>query len=39
MKLQLLVPALATLPLGTFVGQSPRTHRLEATPATISYGY
>jgi hypothetical protein len=39
MKLQLLVPVLATLALGTFPGKSPRTHRLEATPATISYGY
>ena len=39
MKRQFLVPVLATLAFGTFSAQSPRTHRLEATPATISYGY
>jgi hypothetical protein len=39
MKLQVLVPVLTTLAIGTFSAQSPRTHRLEATPATISYGY
>jgi acetamidase/formamidase len=39
MKLQFLVPVLATLAIGTFSAQAPRTHRLEATPATISYGY
>jgi acetamidase/formamidase len=39
MKLQFLVSVLATLAIGTFSAQSPRTHRLEATPATISYGY
>ena len=39
MKLQLLVPVLAAFAIGTLSAQSPRTHRLEATPATISYGY
>ena len=39
MKLRFLVPVLTTLAIGTFFAQSPRTHRLEATPATISYGY
>src|SRR5687768_554634 len=39
MKLQFVVPVLATLAVGTFSAQSPRTHRLEATPATVSYGY
>ena len=39
MELQLLVPVLTALAIGTFSAQSPRTHRLEATPATISYGY
>ena len=39
MKLQFLVPVLATLTIGTFSAQSPRTHRLEATPATVAYGY
>src|SRR5687767_6145751 len=37
MKLQVFV--LATLALAASPAQSPRTHRLEATPATISYGY
>ena len=36
---RLLVPVLATLAIGTSSAQSPRTHRLEATPATVSYGY
>ena len=32
--------ALAVLAAGVLTGaQKPRTHRLEATPATISYGY
>ena len=37
MKLQVFV--LTTLAIGAFSAQSARTHRLEATPATISYGY
>ena len=39
MKLQYLVPVLAACAIGTFSAQAPRTHRLEATPATIAYGY
>src|SRR6188768_1626142 len=39
MRLQFFVLVLSTLAIGTFSAQSPRTHRLEATPATISYGY
>jgi acetamidase/formamidase len=30
---------LATLGVGSLLAQTPRTHRLEATPATIAYGY
>ena len=39
MKLQVLAPVLATIAIGTAPAQSPRTHRLEATPDTVSYGY
>jgi acetamidase/formamidase len=39
MKLQFLVFSLAMLVIGTLCAQSPRTHRLEATPTTVSYGY
>ena len=38
MKLQVLVPVLATLAIGTFPTQGPRTDRGEAHPAT-TYGY
>jgi acetamidase/formamidase len=34
-----LVLALAVSPVLTLSGQRPRTHRLEATPATVAYGY
>lgn len=39
MKLSFVVSVLVTSAIATYSSQAPRTHRLEATPATISYGY
>ena len=37
---RIITVAAAILAAGALVGaQAPRTHRLQATPATISYGY